>query len=68
MKSYAMATVVVDNGSFQCKVGFAAMDRPVETFLTVVGRHKRGGVDVCGDQAMEKSDLLYNKVSSIALR
>ncbi|EGD74304.1 actin A3 [Salpingoeca rosetta] len=59
--------VVLDNGSFECKAGFAGEDEPRAVFPAVVGRpHHHGQADAghkhrdayVGAEALEKSDVL----------
>ena len=60
-----VATLVIDNGSCSCKVGFAGDDAPRAVFPTVVGRPKHRGVVVdqglkdwyVGDDARYGEDL-----------
>lgn len=61
-------TVVIDNGSYTCKAGFAGNDRPMVVFPTVLGRQRHKGGQLVGlnglkdvyvgDEAVSKRVLL----------
>ena len=63
------AVLVIDNGSWICKAGFASDDSPRAVFPSVVGRPHRGGMKCdgeqgtwyVGDEAESKRDILSVK-------
>ena len=62
------AAVVIDNGSYRCKVGFAGDDSPRSVFPSVVGWPRQQGVVMgkdqnwhVGDEARTRSDWLTLK-------
>ena len=49
MGDYEVVPLVMDNGSYTCKAGFAAKDAPKAVFPTVVGSPNRNWIGLTGD-------------------
>ena len=61
-------TVVIDNGSYTCKAGFAGNDRPTVVFPTVLGRQRHHGGQLAGLNGLKLVKDVYVGEEAVSKR